>query len=269
MYYLIILIPLLASCSSSDDLFSGGDWHQHVKGEYIYRQHDEYFYNPPLPELVSPPQYSWDSDSKHPKITKEFFRCRGSAIHPELVTEVNGELKTFYDCEGDDSHGLPLRGGKEFIYPILIDLLNYLQQQTGQQIIITSGHRCPTHNSYIDHTKENLYSKHMIGAEVSFYVEGLEYKPQEVISLLREYYANEESSDYSSFLRYEKSNTNVRTMPWYNKEIFVKLFEPDEGRNLENEHPYPYISIQVRYDRELDKKVSYSWNEANRNFLRR
>jgi Peptidase M15 len=268
IYIIILLLPALFGCSSADDLFTNNDQRSNSKGEYIYRQHDEYFYNPALPKPRAPENYPWEDNLQHSKITKDYFRCTGSCVHPELIIDQSEGLKSYFDCDGDDAHGLPLREGKEFIYSILIDLLNYVQEETGHRVVITSGHRCPDHNSYVDQSNENLYSKHLIGAEVAFYVENLEYQPQEIISILRDYYKNE-PSDYATFLRYEKSNTNVRTKPWYNKEVFIKLFDPDEGRDLDSQHPYSYIAIQVRYDREFNEKVTYSWNKAHRHYLRR
>lgn len=268
IYLLFIVLPLLCGCSSNDDQLASSEKRANVKGEYIFRKHNEYFYNPSLPKVVEPPIYPWESRVNLPEITKEYFRCKGNCMHPELIEEHDGKLTSHFDCDGNDEHGLPLREGKEFIYTILIDILNYIQEETGKRVIITSGHRCPAHNIYIDTSKENLYSKHLIGAEVSFYVDSMEYHPRSIIDLLINYYQMD-SSEYATFIRYEKSNTNVRTKPWYNKEVFVKLFETDEGRNLDNQHPYPYISIQVRYDREHDERVTYSWNKAHKGYLRK
>ncbi len=268
VYLVLLLLPVLFGCSSTDDLFLPSEKQANIKGEYIFRRHNEYFYNPQLPKPRDPPIYPWESPLNLPEITKEYFRCKGSCVNPELIVDNKGELKSYFDCDGDDAHGLPLRDGEEFIYTILIDILNYLQEETGHGVVITSGHRCPDHNTYVDPSKDNLYSKHMIGAEVSFYIDTMEYQPQVVIELLRDYYRND-VPEYASFLRYEKSNTNVRTRPWYNKEIFVKLFEPDEGRSLDNQHSFPYISIQVRYDRVHDEKITYSWNKAHRHYLRK
>ena len=49
----------------------------------------------------------------------------------------------------------------------------------------------------------------MIGAEVDFYVQGMESKPEEVVLLLMNYYKEmyKEDKDYGQFLRYEKSDT--------------------------------------------------------------
>lgn len=112
----------------------------------------------------------------------------------------------------------------------------------------------------------------MIGAEVSFYVQGMEEKPEIVIKLLQDYYKDNEKykgqKDYEGFKVFDKGKTDVSTLPVFNKEIFIKLYKKKEGRNFDNRHPYPYISIQVRFDRDLNGQVVYSWDKANRNYHR-
>ena len=206
-----------------------------------------------------------------PKITKEFFRCKGSGMNPAFTeTSESGKVVTYKDCSGVSSHGLPLIHGKEGVYSILIDLLNYIQCRTGKQVVVTSGHRCPQHNKYCDRSKSANSSKHMIGAEADFYVRGMEYDPVAIVDLIMQYYSAKKFSDkeeYTVFHRYEKNDTNVSTKPWYNKEIFVKLFQADEGRNFDNRHPYPYISVQVRYDEKNKERIFYNLN-AREDYLR-
>ena len=67
----------------------------------------------------------------------------------------------------------------------------------------------------------------------------------------------------------KNQDTGILTAPWYNKEIFIKLYKKKEGRNFDNRHPYPYISIQVRFDTELNERVIYSWDKAYKNYLRK
>lgn len=138
--------------------------------------------------------------------------------------------------------------------------------------MITSGHRCPEHNTYVDPSPENQTSKHMIGAEVSFYVQGYEDKPEKIIKLIQTYYLETSKyrglKEFQEFKRYEKS-TLVSSSPLMNKEIFIKFFKKKEGRNFDNRHPYPYINIQVRYDWDHHEKVTYTWDKANKNLLRK
>jgi len=266
-----LLLILLSSCSSSSET-DDANKQRYQKGEYIYRKHDEFLFEVGGQVAFTPKPYPWEENrsGNHIKITKEFFRCKGSSLNPIK----NGPDKnvTFSDCGGAEKHSLPLRENKEFIYPILIDLLNYIQSKTNKKVVITSGHRCPDHNLYVDQSKSNQYSKHMIGAEASFYVQGLEDRPDIIVKLIMDYYKQnakyENKKEYINFERYSKGDADVSTQPWYNKEIFVKLFHKKEGRNFDNRHPYPYISVQVRYDWDLKEKVIYTWDKATHNFLR-
>jgi hypothetical protein len=65
-----------------------------------------------------------------------------------------------------------------------------------------------------------------------------------------------------------KGESDVSTPPWYNKEILIKLYLKNEGRDFDNRHPYPYVSIQVRFDRELNEKVVCSWQKAFNGYKR-
>lgn len=167
---------------------------------------------------------------------------------------------------------MPLRAQQEFIYSILIDLLNEIQIKTGRRVVITCGHCCPEHSLYLDASPINQTSKHLIGAEVDFYVEGLEKEPEKVVEIILAFYREQLKykglKEFQEFKRYEKGETNVTLLPWYNKEIFVKIFNETEGRDFDNRHPYPYVSIQVRYDWDLKEKVVYSWEKAFRQFYR-
>lgn len=265
---------LVAGCSGLEEAEQEKVRKQNAKAEIIYRLQGENKYALSLPTKRIREQYPWEGTfiGSYPKITKDFFRCKGSTLNP-MKTALNRLDQTVYlfDCGGSGAHSLPVKEQEEFIYPILIDLLNYIQFQTHKKVIITSGHRCPAHNAYADTSKENQYSKHQVGAEVDFYVEGLEKKPGKVIDLILRYYEinplYQDKSEYTQFQRYHKS-TDVLTAPYYNKEVFVKLYQKNEGRDLDNEHPHPYISIQVRFDKDENRPVSYNWHSAMNGFRR-
>ncbi len=271
----LLLVLLFGSCSSQEEAGQEKLRQLNQKGEFIYRAHDEFLFIPPPAKPQSFEPYSWEKRTvgNSPKISKEYFRCKGSNLNPVKSYQRKDQLESFYDCSGSEKHSLPLRDGKEFIYPILVDLLNYLQSKTGKRIIITSGHRCPDHNTYCDPTPTNQFSKHMIGAEVSFYAQGMENKPEALIALIQNYY--KETAKYKDkkdfeFKRWEKMDEmNVSTPPWLNKEVFVKIFKKSEGRNFDNRHPYPYISIQVRFDFDKNEKIIYTYQQAHQNFLRK
>lgn len=267
---LIIILVLITSCGKKD---SNEKMRQrNIKGEFIYRQHKEILFAPPPPRKVERERYPWENKlaGQFPRITKEFFRCKGNTTNAVHVFPQDGkEPIRYFDCGGSARHSLPLENGKEFIYPCLIEILNYIQEKSGKKIVITSGHRCPQHNLYCDSAKSNWGSKHMIGAEVNFYVEKLEEKPQEIFQLIQQYYKEKKvgQKEYEHFVRYEKTDSGTSIQPWYNKEIFVKIYNKGEGRNSDNQHRYPYLSIQVRYDRDLSSKVTYDPKKAQ-NFLR-
>ncbi len=243
---------------------------QNVHVEPIFRLHDEVHYSIPTIQGRIRENYPWEEGyvGRFPPITKEWFRCRGSGSNPPNVHNTPGqEVIHRLDCAGAERHSLPLRQNEEFIYPVLIDILNELQVRTGQKVVVTCGYRCPQHNVYADTSPQNQASKHTIGAEVDFYVQGFEEKPEEIVKYILQYYRENPrftgKKEFQNFERYEKKDTDVSTLPWYNKEVFIKLYRKGEGRDFDNRHPYPYISLQVRYDRDANEKVVYSWQKAN------
>ncbi len=265
LWFFTILTLVLTGCSNTDD--SPG---QTNKGNQVARHSTDVSIALEPPRYQPPPPYPWEKGNigNLPKITKEYFRCNGSLLNPEKMVERNGSLERIADCGGAEKHSLPLKDGNEFIQPILITLMNYLQAETNKRVVITSGHRCPDHNQYVDDSRSNLYSKHQVGAEVSFYVQGLEETPETIIQLLLDFYKDHPDEEYRQFKRYEKEDTGVTTKPWFNKEIYFKLYKTDEGRNFDNRHPFPYIAVQVRYDPVAKERVFYSWDKAYKNYLR-
>lgn len=272
-FHIFLILGLLAGCSGLEDSERERIRKQNASGQAVYRSHDEKYYSLASPKHVERESYPWEDTliGDQVRITKEFFRCKGSSLNPHLSKNEKGETTYCLDCSGTTQHSLPLKDGREFVYPALIDLLNFIQEKSRKKVIITCGHRCPTHNTYADPSKMNQTSKHMIGAEVDFYVKGWEWSPEKVVALIQSYYAENTfyRSDprFTEFKRYEKT-TNVTTLPWYNKEIFVKIFKKDEGRDLDNTHRYPYVSIQLKWDRETESPVSYSWSKAFNGYLR-
>ena len=277
IYLNLIFLAHLWGCTNLEELHNDDQAaSQPALSEKITRHAGEYLYTHTTPTPTPPITYPWTT--KHQDhllpITKDYFRCKGSLFNPMLkLSLANGGLQHLQDCGGTDTHGLPMRHQKEFVYPILVDLLNYIQKQSGKQVIITCGHRCPAHSQYADPDVYNKYSKHMLAAEVDFYLEDIQESDlQSIIQWIKDYYTN--SSEYSNkpeyldFARYQKQDLNVSTPPWYNKEIFIKLYLPEEGRDLDNRHQYPYFGIQVRYDRQKNERVSYNWTQA-RSYLRK
>lgn len=267
----IFLFITLSSCSETN-ISKKKHRKTHEKGEFIYRESDEFLYELPPLQLRPKPEYPWEENTvgNFPRITKEFFRCRGSSMNSmQMLPQENGEIVKYLDCEG--KHSLPIEEEKEFVYPILISLLNHIQKKTNRRVVITCGHRCPKHNAYADSSINNRTSKHMIGAEVDFYVQNMEDKPEKILDLLLNFYRNSPEyfgkKEYQEFSTYE-GPTNVSTPPLRNKEVYIKLCRKDEGRDFDNRHSYPYICIQVRYDNEKKENVFYTWNKAYNHYFR-
>jgi hypothetical protein len=259
------LIGLLSSCREQNRT-------SHIDYEPLWRKSDETELAPFF-EIKKSPLVEETSSKLHlAPITKEYFRCKGNSMHPpRIILEEGKEVMRFYDCHGSEKHSLPLYDGKERIFPVLIELLNEIQKQTGKPVIITSGHRCPVHQLYMDSKPKAQSSKHTIGAEASFYVQGLHEHPEKILAIIFSYYKNhpeyKTEQEYTQFQRYQKE-TDVATSPWYNKEILIKLYQPNEGRNFDNKHPYPYLSIQVRFDRDKKERVLFTQDQAQ-NYLRK
>ncbi len=260
---------LLGSCSGIERSENEKMRRRNCKGEYIYRTQDEYTCAISPPAHTPRAAYPWERTTA--KLTKDFFRCKGDSTHAPIDNPADSE-QPITDCEGCYRHGLPVIHGQEGVYPILVELLNYVQEKTGKKVIITSGHRCPKHNTYSDPSKENLVSKHQIGAEADFYVQGLEQQPLDIVELLMAYYKEtplyQGDKAFATFHRYERGGARASVKPWFNKEIFIQLFQPEEARDGDNNHPYPYVSIQVRYDRDLKEKVVYQWKKAHLGYPR-
>lgn len=260
---------LVFSCSCPERSKKAEIKKKNAKAEYILRHENAYFFPIFTPSTRERELYPWEEGTSEnlQKITKDFFRCRGSSLHVPITENTDqGKPVIYKDCVGGSEHGLPMIHGKEGIYPILVDLLNYIQQKTQKKVILTCGHRCLLHNKYADRSKSNSVSKHQMGAEVDFYVQGLEQHPNDVIDLIFQFYKEQKgykgNAEYQTFERHSVEDCNVSTMPWFNKEIFVKLFNESEGRDFDNRHPYPYISIQVRYDRDTKERVVYSLDKT-------
>ncbi len=270
MKYAYLFLLFLFSCSGLEKSEYQKIRKKNQIEDRVDRHHDSSSY-----ALVSPKHrfreaYPWEEAAQNlPKITKDFFRCRGTRSNPDHFSEAQ---KVCSDCEDGKAHSLPLKEDKEFIYPLLVDLLNYIQKKTQKRVVITCGHRCPLHNEYSESSKEARISKHMIGAEVDFYVQGMEDKPLDVVDLIFAYYMEGKEykgkSAYTIFYRYEKEDTNVSIKPWYNKELFIKLYQNFEGRDFDNRHSFPYIGIQVRFDRKSNQRVTYTWEQAHQGYRR-
>lgn len=266
--WMVLWLCLLVSCDYGDWREATAARQKNQKGEYIARKEGERL---PIPSMKrnALPTYSWDRPllGQLAPITQEHFRCKGYNLNTPHQLKEGTELVTIYDCMGSQRHSLPLREGKEWIYPALIEVVNYAQTHSGKPLVITSGHRCPDHNRYVDPAPGNQTSKHQIGACVNCYLRGMESEPYTLLALFFSYYKNH------PIFGGDKAFTTFIHKPeqpycWYNKELFIQLYPAYEGRNGDNRHPYPYFALSVRWDRERNERVVYSWQQAFGNFLR-
>ena len=272
-FLFLLLLLLIIGCSSPEKSVTPKKKPLYSV-EKITRKSDAHLVNlfPPVHKQREP--YPWEHGQigSLPKITKEYFRCKGSHLNPPITDRISSQEEIVKDCGGSTKHSLPLIQGKEGVYPILLDLLNYIQKKTQKKVVVTCGHRCPIHNRFADTSKENRISKHMIGGEVDFYIQGMEESPLTIVELLMRFYKEtpgyRNKPEYENFSRFLKDDTNVFIPPWFNKEIFIKFYQKNEGRDFDNRHPYSYIGIQVRYDRDAKERVFYSWEQANKGLLR-
>jgi hypothetical protein len=227
---------------------------RNCQGEMVYRNAKDQFYPIVEPKHFVRSAYPWELESHLPKITKEFFRCKGSSQNPPILTMQGDKPIPKMDCEGGLRHGLSIVHGQEGVYPILIDLLNYVQKKTGKRVIITSGHRCAIHHAYIE---DPIPSKNRKGAEVDFYVQGMEDAPEEIAAVLMHYFKEKETyqnmPEYQTFSR--AAVASLKTEGFVNKEVSIQIYTPHERRNFDNRHPYPYLSIQVRFDPEENTRI--------------
>ncbi|MEM8727667.1 MAG: hypothetical protein AAGE99_03025 [Chlamydiota bacterium] len=259
--FLPLILSTLINCSGLEKSEEKKVRGQNLVIAPIQRQSDETLFPFPPTWLKKRAPYPWEAKyiGNHRRITKEFFRCRGNVFSPPIQIQREKDSIYHQDCGGIEMHGLPLKNGEEYIYPILIELLNFLQEKLDRGVVITCGHRCPAHNLYADPSKKGQSSKHLIGAEVDFYVKGFEYDPQPVLDTLFSYYER-------PMLR-TTTLTDAATPSWYNEEVAITLFRAAEGRDFDTDHPYPYISIQVRYDRDTKETVRYSRRRAHHGYM--
>ncbi|MCF7806751.1 MAG: hypothetical protein K9M07_00185 [Simkaniaceae bacterium] len=208
-------------------------------------------------------RYPWEERlvGDFPAITKEFFRCKGSHSHSDIVL---GD-KVFRDCGGIETHSLPIQDRDEFVYPILLNLLNYVQAQMKRQVVVVCAHRCPLHQAYATHSSEKKISKHMMGAEVDFYVNGAEDKPYEAVKYLMQYYRDDpdvlEKKPFTQFFEASSSQNGVSS--WMNREIIIRIHHSQGEEDLDHPTTHPFITIELRYDRISGKRVDFNWNQAH------
>ncbi len=266
----IIALLFLSGCSSLEKSQQVKIRRANEVKDPILRLGSEYYFTSGAPRKQEREKYPWEERyiGNFTKITKESFRCRGSSSHPERkITSHDGAEEILVDCEGLGSHSLPVQDGEEFIYDTLIDLLNYIQGVNQKRVVITAGYRCPLHNRYCNQTKSNLSSKHQIGAEVDFYVDGMQEEPEIIVNQLIAYY-QKEGSLYQGFRQILKEKNGIQYPVWIGKEISISINHYKISQDLDSSFSHPYITIELKIDRTTGEKIDYSWHRANNGYMR-
>ena len=250
----LLLIISLNACSSAETRLEKKRMKNNNSTEKIYRHASEFAYQEELSVLVKRKPYPWENDAAFPRITMDFLRCKGSLDNPVL----KGHEGAYEDCNGMHEHGLPYVDGDEFVYPVLITLLNKLQKAFESKVVVTSGHRCPKHHMYIT-CGESKISKYMIGARVDFTILGMEQYPELIIEKIKELHQTDEEK-YQVF----KSDG---PLAWTNEEIRISVNKEGEHSTLQRKK-HPVVTIDVRYDRQKKEAISLDWNKAYKGYIR-
>ena len=241
----ILLVLLFASCTSLEEAHKQKVKEINQVKELIQRGEQENFLTILPPKIAKRRPYPWEEQyvGGIRKITKEFFRCKGSSSNPAEIVK-GKEPVYFYDCT---PHSLPIRDGEEKVSHLLIHLLNFVQQKMEARVVITSAHRCPIHQKYLKKDKRSKMSRRLVGAKVDFYVEGYEKKPQEVAALIGKFFK-------------DPLVVQVKGREWSNPEVRLVLKQGNEKRNKDNRHPYPYFTLE-------DRTYSYTWDQAYKSLI--
>ena len=130
----------------------------------------------------------------------------------------------------------------------MIELLNAIQAETGKEGHVTSGHRCPDHHAYVDPASFNKGAKHMIGAQVSFYVQGAEDHPEAIIALLMEFYKKNPRyrgiAAFEEFKRDDKHEADISTPPWFNRKFSLNYIREEKAGILISAIPIPISAFR-------------------------
>ncbi|MFH1456421.1 MAG: hypothetical protein ABIF40_05745 [archaeon] len=161
------------------------------------------------------------------------LKCKGTGGHVRHIG------MDFYDCQGGC---LPKNG----VDSRLILFLDKLHEHYNSDLYVTSGHRCYQHNlfSYMELAAEgkdpkviNLDSKHITVGELE--------KCCAVDFVITPYNAKNLSEmvekDFPILF-----DEVFEGQYQFNDLFWLKVYEADEGRDLDNQHNQPYIHIQVK-----------------------
>lgn len=176
-------------------------------------------------------------------ISKEHFRCKGSSLSPpKTFLSYSGQLQTVQDCGGD--HSLPLKNDQEYIDPMLIDLLNALQDKLGAKVIVLIGHVCPVHAIYDNPMAPHKDFKYQLGAKVAFYVEGNE--SQTVLKALADIYLQKDPNAVI------KENSEEG---WSSSMVMARSMKQEQ-------EIYQAVTIEMKLDSQTKQSIYYDAKKA-------
>src|SRR3989338_2368335 len=117
-----VLMALMTGCSPMEESEKDKLRRVNEVAENVYRLDGEHFFQANEVTVAKRETYPWEPKSLtvDKKITKEYFRCRGSAQNGcKSLIDSLGDKAQMIDCGGMEKHGLPYRDEGEFIYPAL------------------------------------------------------------------------------------------------------------------------------------------------------
>lgn len=208
-------------------------------------------------------KYPWVHYSNHENkwfhtLTKDDFRCRGKFESLPITIGEGLSKQILFDCWGRN-HGLPWIDEQEFVYPALIDILNDLQQALRSSVCITSAHRCPAHHRYITQGQGSSTDKHLIAAAVDFYIQGWHSQKHDVIKALRHICQRRAPEGQKERWSLEQKAQDL----WANSEIELRWYPTGQDHSLDNDHPYPFWQITLRYDTAKGADIRFDTKTAN------
>lgn len=188
-------------------------------------------------------------DGKHGTyhtLTRDHFRCKGRGDRAPIALNDGNYL---FDCWGRE-HGLPWIEGREFVEPLLILLLNGVQNELQSPVTIFSGHRCPAHHRYLTQGEGSATDRHLIGAAADFELNGYTQEPQTVVAAIQKV--------FNKLCNQPKSKLMASQEGW--KNYFCEIKWHPAAQFTSPDHPsdrgYFEIIITHRLDLSLVKFVA-------------
>lgn len=173
-------------------------------------------------------------------LTCDHFRCKGHGARAPIALEDGNYL---FDCWGFE-HGLPWIDNQEYVEPLLVNLLNKLQEELETSVVILSGHRCPAHHRFITKGKGSMSDRHLIAAAADFKVRGFEKSPHTVLSALEKAF---------NYLRPDLSTKfqSISDKEW--KNMFCHIQWHPAGEFTSTDHPETEGFFELTLSHRIDQ----------------